>query len=594
MAELDDEADTIWLSPEESTRPIDLTDHLDLGEDRYDVQRTLGAGGMGEVSLCRDRRIGRDVALKAVRADVESIPARRAFLAEARVQAQLEHPAIIPVYDIGLDEQGREYFTMRAIAGTTLAKVLARLRSNDAETHREFTLLRMLDVFRQVCLAVDYAHNKGVIHRDLKPSNVMLGEYGEVYVLDWGLAQTIGRPTEAQGDASSPVMGTPGYIAPEQTFVGGTIDRSVDLYSLGAILFEILSLQRLHVGRTSAEILESTRSGTPVHAHLRAPEREIPPELDAVCARATAFDPRSRQPTVRALIDEVDAFLEGHRNQSLRRDLAAQHAELAHERALQALGAGQEDAAHRKRALQEIARALALDPDNAAARRIFVRLISEPPREVPVEVEAELERSAASEGRYAMRLGALAYTTFAVISLITLFQGLRSYLGLAIVVGTIGAAALWSFRLTRRFAPKESLFVFVLSSVAISVASGFYGPLVLVPVLAGANATAFNLAIVRRYRPHIFVIGVLVFLVPALAEWLGVIPPFYVFEHGMMSLVPRFIEFNESLVRPALVVVNIAAVIAPALVVWRISDTRDELRRKYVLQSWQLRQLVAD
>ncbi len=594
MPELDDEADTIWLSPEESTRPIDLTEHLDLGEDRYDVQRTLGAGGMGEVSLCRDRRIGRDVALKAVRADVESLPARRAFLAEARVQAQLEHPAIIPVYDLGLDEHGREFFTMRAIAGTTLAKVLGRLRGNDAETHREFTLLRMLDVFRQVCLAVDYAHNKGVIHRDLKPSNVMLGEYGEVYVLDWGLAQTIGRPTEAQGDASSPVMGTPGYIAPEQTFVGGTIDRSVDLYSLGAILFEILSLQRLHLGRTSAEILESTRKGDPAHAHLRAPEREIPPELDAVCARATAFDPRSRQPTVRVLVDEIDAFLEGHRNQSLRRELAAQHAEIAHEQAIHALGASADDAGARKRALQEIARALALDPDNGAARRILVKLIAEPPRLAPPEVEAELARSAESEGQFAMRLGGIAYGAFALIALITLFQGLRSYLGLAIVVGSIGLASAWCFRLTRRFAPKESVFVFVLSSIAISVASGFYGPLVMVPVLAGANATAFNLAIVRRYRPHIFAIGVLVFLVPALAEWLGVIPPSYVFSSGTMALVPRFIEFDQSMVRLALVVVNIAAVVAPALVVWRIADTKDELRRKYVLQSWQLRQLVAD
>ncbi len=593
MSEQQDEADTIWLSPEESTRPIDLTDHLDLGEDRYDVQRTLGAGGMGEVSLCRDRRMGRDVALKAVRADIESISARRAFLAEARVQAQLEHPAIIPVYDLGLDEEGREFFTMRAIAGTTLAKVLARLRSGDTETHREFTLLRMLDVFRQVCLAVDYAHNKGVIHRDLKPSNVMLGEYGEVYVLDWGLAQAIGRPVEAQGDTSSPVLGTPGYIAPEQTFVGGLIDRSVDIYALGAILFEILSLQRLHAGRTSAEILESTRKGDPVHAHLRAPEREIPPELDAVCTRATAFDARSRQQTVRALVDEIDAFLEGHRNQSLRRELAEQHAKTARDQAGEALGPGRASESSRKRALQEIARALALDPDNEAARRLLVQLIAEPPIDVPPEVEAELLQSAENEGRYAMRLGAISYSVFAVIALITLFQGLRSYIGLAIVVGSIGAAALWAFRLTRRFAPRESLFVFVLSSIAISVASGFYGPLVMVPVLAGANATAFNLAIIRRYRPYIFVIGTLVFLLPALAEALGLIPPFYVFEHGTMALVPRFIEFDESIVRLALVVVNIAAVVAPALVVWRIADTKDELRRKYVLQSWQLRQLVA-
>jgi len=276
----------------ESTRALDLEGQLDLREDRYERNRVLGTGGMGEVVLVRDRRIGREIAVKTVRVDIASPAARRAFLAEARMQAQLEHPAIIPVYDIGIDEAGREFFTMRAIAGITLSKVLSLLRSGDRETSQEYTTLKLLDVFRRLCLVVEYAHQKGVIHRDLKPANVMLGEYGEIYVLDWGLAQKHGDPKEST-DPGSPVLGTPGYIAPEQTFTGSQVDGRADVYALGAILFEILSLQRLHVGRDSNEILKSTRRKHSVTAQQRAPERDIPPELDAAAPARPRSHPRS-------------------------------------------------------------------------------------------------------------------------------------------------------------------------------------------------------------------------------------------------------------------------------------------------------------
>ncbi len=590
MQDADDDAATMWLRVGEATQPVSLVDVLDLREDRYEAKRVLGTGGMGEVALSRDRRIGRDVALKVVKTDVASPAARRAFIVEARVQAQLEHPAIIPVYDIGIDDSGREFFTMRAIAGTTLAKVLSRLRASDAAAHRDYTLHRLLDVFRHICLAVEYAHTRGVIHRDLKPANIMLGEFGEVYVLDWGLAQS----KATAEDPSSPVFGTPGYIAPEQTFLGTQIDARADVYALGAILFEILSLQRLHTGRSSQEILDSTRRADGAHPRHRAIDREIPPELDATCARATSFSPDARHASVRELLAEIEAYQEGQRNQSLRNELAATHAETAREEALLALGAAENSEGHRRRALQEIARALALDPDNDIARRTLVKLIAEPPRELPAEVAAEIARGEQDEGVFAFRLGAISYALFAVIALITLFQGLRSWTGLAVVIASVGAAALWCIRLTRTFRPSESVYVFLLASIAISTASGFYGPLILVPVLAAANATAFNLAIVRAQRARIIVLGCLVFLVPALLEWAGVIDPFYAFEAGALVVRPRFIEFDETMVRLALVLVNLAAIIIPSIVVWKIADTKDELRRKYVLQGWQLRQLVAD
>jgi len=587
-----DEADTIWSHVTTAARPLDLEDRIDLREQRYDPVRVLGVGGMGEVALVHDHRIGREVALKTVRPEMSSPAARRAFIAEARMQAQLEHPSIIPVYDIGVDRGGREYFTMRAIAGTTLSKVLQRLRSGDADAHHEFTMFRLLELFRRLCLVVEYAHEKGVIHRDLKPANVMLGEYGEIHVLDWGLAQKHGTPSETT-DPSSPVLGTPGYIAPEQTFAGSEVDRRADVYALGAILFEILALRPLHTGRDPNELLKSTRRKHGVTAQQRAPERDIPPELDAAAARATAFAPDHRYETVTALREDIDKFLEGHRNQSMRRELAARHAEAAREETRQALGGERDAEMHRKRALQDIARALALDPDNAAARKALIELIAEPPAVLPAEVVEEIDRGTESEGKFAFRLGAIAYVTFAVIAMITLLQGLRSWVGLVVVVGTVTAAGLWCMRIAHRFRPREGLGVFVLSSIAITTATGFYGPLVMVPVLAAANVVAFNLAIVRRYRAHVFVIGCLVFLLPALAEWLGVVDPFYTVEAGRIVVQPSFIEFDETMVRIALVLVNIAAIVVPTIVVWKLADIKDDLRRRYVLQSWQLRQLVS-
>jgi len=593
MTDEHDEADTIWSSVTDSTHALELGEHLDLREDRYERSRVLGIGGMGEVALVRDRRIGRDIALKTVREEMVSPAARRAFVIEARMQAQLEHPSIIPVYDMGVDEAGREYFTMRAIVGTTLSKVLTRLRAGDPDVVREFTMLRLLDMFRRLCLVVEYAHEKGVIHRDLKPANVMLGEYGEIYVLDWGLAQKHGDSSDAT-DPSSPVLGTPGYIAPEQTFLGTQVDRRADVYSLGAILFEVLSLRRLHAGRDSDEVLASTRrrQSRPTAQQL-APDREIPPELDAACARATAFAPDRRHDSVTALREDIDKFLEGHRNQSMRRDLATRHATAARDEALLALGPTRDAEMHRKRALQDVARALALDPDNAIARAALIQLIAEPPQVLPAEVGEEIDRGVENEGKFAFRLGAIAYLLFAVIATVTLLQGLRSWIGLALVVTSVGAAGLWCLRIARTFRPTEGLFVFGLSSAAIMLATGFYGPLVMVPVLAAANVIAFNLAIVRRYRPHVFAIGCLVFLLPAIGEWIGIVDPFYIVEHGRIVIQPWFIEFDETMVRIALVLVNISAIVVPTVVVWKLADIKDDLRRKYVLQSWQLRQLVS-
>jgi serine/threonine protein kinase len=259
--------------------------------DRYVEEGMIGRGGMGVVSSYFDRRIGRRIARKELRRDVDDTTTLRArFLREARVQGQLEHPAIVPVYDLGTGADGAPFFTMRTVRGTTLAEILL---AGEMPTHR------LLTAFARVCLAIDYAHSQRVLHRDLKPANLILGEYGEVYVLDWGLAKILGdrpsvhdlaaasRPDETNADS---LLGTPGYMAPEQIADASNVGPAADVYALGAILFEILAREPLHP--RGLEALESTRRGVEARISRRAPTHDIAPELEALVVQATALDPK--------------------------------------------------------------------------------------------------------------------------------------------------------------------------------------------------------------------------------------------------------------------------------------------------------------
>jgi serine/threonine-protein kinase len=182
----------------------------------YQLGALIGHGGMGEVVAAYDPRVGREVAIKRLRAAAASGDGVARFLREARIQARLEHPAIVPVHDLGTDPDGRPYFTMKRLAGVTLAHQLATKPPPPRQ--------RLLRAFADVCLAIELAHGRGVVHRDLKPANIMLGDFGEVYVLDWGLARVLGEHDASVGaDVESldgmtqagSVLGTPGYMAPE-------------------------------------------------------------------------------------------------------------------------------------------------------------------------------------------------------------------------------------------------------------------------------------------------------------------------------------------------------------------------------------------
>lgn len=553
-------------------------------EPRYRSKGQLGAGAMGEVRLCEDLRIGREVAFKVVRSGPPDASIRKRFLQEARIQAQLEHPSIVPVYDIGRDEAGAPFFTMKRVRGLTLRQVIESLRRRDAAAEAKYSRRRLLAAFTTICLTLDYAHEHEVIHRDLKPSNIMLGDFGELYVLDWGIARSA-SPTE--DTASGIIVGTRGYMAPEQAR-GEPLDARADVYSLGAILFEILTLERLHTGEARADDRPSSR----------APRREIPPELDAICMRATAFAAADRFPSARALYEAVDRFLEGDRDLERRRELSQQHTASARALAENALSAGASEAEStgRTQAMAEVSRALAFDPSNVEARRVLFRLLTDPPRTLPQEVKDELARYYHRQQRGTGRGGALLYLMFFFWAPIMLFVGDHHaawYFGLSAVLFASAAAAL--LRASRRPLERRASGYagIVLTSLALSSLSASAGPLVLVPSLVMANQIGFLLRPNRARRGAIIAISFAAVAVPQLLDWLGVVPPAYVVANGRTTIMNRLMDFTPT-AHGFFVAITLALVLAVGIYFSRFRDMLTEAEERLFVLAWQLRKLAPD
>jgi serine/threonine-protein kinase len=574
---VDDGADPAPAGPAFEARPF---------RDRYLPRRALGAGGMGEVRLYHDHAIGRDVALKVIRPHRGAT--ERRFVQEARIQGQLEHPAIVPVYDLGVDPDGALYFTMKNVRGQSLASVLDGLRAGDAELAARTSRRRLLTVLSQVCLAVHFGHQKGVVHRDLKPSNVMLGAFGEVYLIDWGLAMVSG------GDGAAPrgTMGTPGYMAPEQIEDASAVDARADVYALGAILFEILSLERLHGAGPVADVLTSTLAGDGASPAERAPGRDVPPELDALCREATRRDRGQRLASAELLSRRIEAYLDGDRDLARRRDLAAEHAARA-EAAFARAADGADELAERARAMREVTAALGLDPTHAGARRTFARLIAEPPRRIPDEARGEIERTRRAAYHLAGKHALLLYAGYLLYLPIMLWLGVRDRGLFAMGWALIAACALVTWYSVRR--PPARLDVpllhLAIGSLTVSAASVLFGPFVLVPMLALGSSVAYISSVGDR-GGLVPVVGCLAVALPVVLGWLGVAPLPYDFTGGRWTIHPTVLHIAEW---PTQIFLLCAVVgtIAPACVfVARLrrayARAEDELQRR----AWQLRQIV--
>ena len=303
-----DSEPTVILQDDESKNPDpdNLLASLPLKpQERYKFIRSIGFGGMKGVLLVNDRDTGRDVAM-AIMPDFRDRPLRdlNRFVREAKITAKLEHPNIVPVYDIGIDASGSPYFIMKYLRGCTLSVILQRLRAGDPETVEKFPQLRLLQLFLRVCNAVDFAHSMNICHFDLKPGNVHVGDFGEVQVIDWGLSGDVSTGVAGQ------IKGTPGYMAPELISGKGTPDKAVDIYALGGILYAILTLDSPFAGLPQAEVLRRAAAGKLVPPSLCG--QQISPVLEAICLKAMAWDPAERYQSVAEMRSDINALLSGY------------------------------------------------------------------------------------------------------------------------------------------------------------------------------------------------------------------------------------------------------------------------------------------
>ena len=307
--------------------------------ERYDTLDKIAEGGMGSIWRVWDPVLRRPIAMKIAHGQRQGVPVDR-FIEEAQVTGQLDHPGIVPVHELAIDHEGAVFFTMRLVRGCELKEVIAEYHRN-SDGGSEWSLPRLLGVLQRICETMAYAHDKGVIHRDLKPSNVMIGQYGEVYVMDWGLARIFGQPETKGGRGRGPetvadvhsdrrdlaeatpdsplftmdgdIIGTPCYMPPEQALGRvSEVGPASDVYAIGALLYHTLIGRAPYVpevGRRANEsILRDVQSAPP--RALTEVRADLAPELVAICERAMARRVDERYTSVTELGADLRAYLE--------------------------------------------------------------------------------------------------------------------------------------------------------------------------------------------------------------------------------------------------------------------------------------------
>jgi serine/threonine protein kinase len=332
-----DDLEVTVVTPRAVQQPVRVRADLSCADyqGKYSLVKEIARGGMGQIYFGEDHQLKRQVAVKVSSVSQGGEDPR--FSKEAEVLALLAHPNIVPIHTMGVDALGRPFYSMKLVKGRTLQAVLNALKDGDAAAMKEYTQAALLTIFRKVCDAMAFAHAKGILHRDLKPENIMVGEYGEVLVMDWGLAKILGE-RDAAGVAKAAatdtgdygmtlegeVMGTPQYMSPEQAEgMVAELDIRSDIYSLGGILYAILTLRPPVGGSTLAEVLGNVKSGvlSPMGTATRMakgiggrPEPmtvEVPPALQAVTLKAMATDRTKRYASVELFAEDIESYQNG-------------------------------------------------------------------------------------------------------------------------------------------------------------------------------------------------------------------------------------------------------------------------------------------
>ncbi len=558
-----------------------------LSVPHYEMRELLGRGGMGDVVLARDQAIGRDVAIKQLRKDGSEDDVAR-FLREARIQARLEHPAILPVHQIGRDATGQPYFTMKRLTGTTFAQLLA----SPTPLPRQ----RLLRIFAEACSAIEFAHSRGVVHRDLKPSNIMVGDFGEVYVLDWGLARVEGERdlgNEIGDDVESldgmtqagAMLGTPGYMAPEQIEDASKVGATADVYALGSILFELLALETLHPRGRGA--IASTLKGVEERPTQRKPQANVPPELDELVFRCLASSPTAR-PSVKELAERLEGYLDGDRDFERRRDLANAYVV----RAREAIASG--DLSRRAEAMQAAGRALALDPQSVDAGALVTQLTFEPTGDFPEQLRSELR---AGEVTMQRRQGRAAMGSFVVVLLYLAIAATNGVMNLPFVIGivvflAVHASIVW--RITQRPASVNQMLIVAFSNgLLVSLLSRSLGSMIVVPAVTcimALSLTSYPQLIDRKWAVIAFL--VVSWLTPVILEQVGVLEPTWAVVGRSVVLTSHVMAIGGIHTALLLVGSNIVIFVVFALFASAVASSRRDAMQRAEIQAWHLRQLL--
>lgn len=289
----------------------------------YPILKTIGRGGMGEVYLAKDPTCGRELALKRIRPDLsKNQTIQHRFLREATVASRLAHPSIVPILEIS-NAPPDVYYTMPYVEGETLRQILRETQQKDGEHPIGKSIPSLARIFLQVCEAIAYTHSKGILHRDLKPENIIIGKYGEVMILDWGIADFISELSTKKEDLSfeksdhekdltrpGKIAGTLAYMAPERLF-GEASSVQADIYALGVILYYILTLQVPFQRKTVAQFRKQAENERLIEPIEAAPYRDIPKPLSTICSKCLAYSPKERFKSVEELISDVKNYIEG-------------------------------------------------------------------------------------------------------------------------------------------------------------------------------------------------------------------------------------------------------------------------------------------
>lgn len=320
----DSNAQELSCDERESLTPIlnSLKDNIN----RYQEIDKIAEGGEKKITLVHDHRLDRCVAMaRAARA--KTAQEQEQFLREARLTANLAHPNIMPVYNMGLDDEGEPFFSMELISGDSLKTIINRLKAGDEAYRQDYPLEQLLNIFNKVCDAVAYAHSRNVLHLDIKPDNIKVGPYGEVFLCDWGLARVINEIPSGDteiGDGildadvlndmtlSGTMKGTPGFMAPEQTLAYSEKTPHTDVYALGALLYVLLTYELPVLGSSANEVVQNTREGRVISPRKRHPDHPVPKGLSAVALKALSLKPEDRYATVLSLQKEITRHLGGY------------------------------------------------------------------------------------------------------------------------------------------------------------------------------------------------------------------------------------------------------------------------------------------